>query len=49
MATADLWSSPKGKTPENTLYAAVMREVNVKKEESRFRKVSAGHFASNQA
>jgi hypothetical protein len=49
MATAGLWSSPKGRTPENTLYSAVMREVNVKKEEARFRKVSAGHFASNQA
>jgi hypothetical protein len=49
MATQGLWSSPKGRTPENTLYAAVTREVNVKKEESRFRKVSAGHFASNQA
>jgi hypothetical protein len=49
MATQGLWSSPKGRTPSNTLYAAVMREVNVKKEESRFRKVSAGHFASNQA
>jgi hypothetical protein len=49
MATQGLWSSPKGRTPENTLYAAIMREVNVKKEESRFRKVSAGHFASNQA
>ena len=48
MATQGLWSSPKGRTPENTLYAAVMREVNVKKEESRFRKVSAGHFASAQ-
>jgi hypothetical protein len=49
MAAQGLWASPKGRTPENTLYAAIMREVNVKKEESRFRKVSAGHFASNQA
>ena len=30
MAAKGYWSSPKGKTPASTLYAALMREVQVK-------------------
>jgi hypothetical protein len=40
-----LWSSPKGKTPHATLYAAIIRETSTKGAEARFRKVERGHFA----
>lgn len=44
MATQGLWSSPNGKTPEATLYAAVLREVRDKGTSARFRKVDRGLF-----
>ena len=46
MAAKKLWSSPNGKTPEATLHAALMREINVKKSASRFSKAGRGLFAS---
>lgn len=44
MAQQDLWSSPNGKTPEATLYAAMIREIAAKGSEARFRKVERGLF-----
>jgi len=44
MAEQGLWSSPAGKTPHATLYAAMMREARDKGTESRFRKVDRGMF-----
>jgi hypothetical protein len=41
-----LWSSPKGKTPHATLYAAILRETSTKGAEARFRKTDRGLFAS---
>ncbi|MBK9126296.1 MAG: hypothetical protein IPM13_00640 [Phycisphaerales bacterium] len=45
MATRGLWSSPNGKTPEATLYAAILREISTKGDAARFRKVERGQFA----
>jgi len=45
MAAKGYWSSPKGKTPASTLYAALMREVQVKGNASRFVKTGPGRFA----
>ncbi|GJQ27323.1 MAG: hypothetical protein HBSAPP02_23550 [Phycisphaerae bacterium] len=47
MAEKGLWTSPGGKTPEATLYAAMMREARDKKAESRFKKIDRGQFAFN--
>ena len=44
MAEQGLWSSPAGKTPHATLYAAMMREARDKGGASRFRKVERGLF-----
>ena len=49
MADQGLWSSPNGKTPEATLYAAMIREIAAKGSEARFRKVERGLFASPKA
>ncbi|MEP0847323.1 MAG: hypothetical protein HRF50_10970 [Phycisphaerae bacterium] len=46
MAEQGLWSSPNGKTPEATLYAAILREIGTKGDAARFRKVERGQFAS---
>ena len=45
MAARGYWSSPKGKTPSATLYAALMREVQRKGAASRFAKTGPGRFA----
>jgi hypothetical protein len=45
MAAKGYWTSPKGKTPSSTLYAAMMREVQQKGKESRFVKTGPGRFA----
>lgn len=45
MAEARLWTSPGGKTPAATLYAAIVREIGKKDGPCRFRRVSPGHFA----
>lgn len=39
------WKSPGGKTPDRTLYAAIIRELAAKGEASRFRKTERGQFA----
>ena len=45
MAEQGLWTSPAGKTPHATLYAAILREINTKGSEARFKKVERGQFA----
>ena len=47
MAAKKLWTSPGGKTPSATLYAAVLREIAAKGRESRFKKVDRGLFVKN--
>ncbi len=44
MAEQGLWSSPAGKTPHATLYAAILREIGDKGGEARFRKADRGLF-----
>ena len=48
MAAKGYWTSPAGKTPANTLYAAIMREVNTKENASRFRRLTKGRFERNK-
>ena len=47
MAENGLWTSPGGKTPHATLYAAMVREISTKGKEARFKKVERGMFAIN--
>ncbi|GAF83555.1 unnamed protein product [marine sediment metagenome] len=42
MAEQGLWSSPAGKTPHATLYAAMLREIGAKGDAARFKKVDRG-------
>ena len=46
MAAKGYWSSPNGQTPAATLYSAILREINVKGKEARFKKTERGHFAA---
>jgi HB1, ASXL, restriction endonuclease HTH domain len=46
MAEQKLWTSPNGKTPANTLYAAILREIAIKGRQARFRKMGRGKFAT---
>jgi hypothetical protein len=46
MAAKGYWSSPGGKTPDATLCSAILREIKVKGEQSRFVKTAPGRFAS---
>lgn len=45
MAKSGLWTSPGGKTPDRTLYSAILREIATKGKQSRFRKTERGKFA----
>ena len=47
MAEQGLWTSPGGKTPHATLYAAMTREIATKGKDARFRKVDRGQFEFN--
>jgi len=47
MTVRGLWTSPNGKTPEATLYAAMLREITTKGAQARFRKVDRGQFEFN--
>ncbi len=49
MAAQKYWTSPAGKTPANTLYAAILREIQTKAGQARFRKVDRGRFDLNPA
>lgn len=46
MAAKGLWTSPGGKTPAATLYAAIVREIRDKGDSARFRKMDRGLFAA---
>ena len=46
MAAKKLWHSPAGKTPEATLYAAMLREITKKGDAARFVKAAPGRFAA---
>jgi hypothetical protein len=45
MAAKKYWSSPNGKTPAATLYAAILKDVTTKGKDARFKKVERGQFA----
>ncbi|WP_425619092.1 winged helix-turn-helix domain-containing protein [Anatilimnocola sp. NA78] len=47
IAAKGYWSSPGGKTPHATLYSAILREINTKGHEARFKKTDRGNFAFN--
>lgn len=47
MEAKALWSSPGGKTPAATLYAAILREITRRGVRARFQKVDRGRFAFN--
>jgi hypothetical protein len=44
MAAKGYWTSPGGKTPWATLYSAILREIQVKGADSRFKKADRGTF-----
>jgi len=48
MAKRGLWTSPGGKTPEATLYAAILREIGAKGTAARFARAGKGEFASTK-
>jgi hypothetical protein len=47
MGAKGLWKSPGGKTPDRTLYSAILREINTKAKDARFKKTDRGHFTAN--
>jgi hypothetical protein len=49
MEAKGLWKSPGGKTPEATLYAAIIREIAAKGTAARFRKHERGVFVAGKA
>ena len=49
MAAKGYWTSPGGKTPHATLYAAILREIQVKGSGTRFQKTERGKFARSAA
>ena len=48
MEAKGLWKSPGGKTPEATLYAAIIREIAAKGEKARFKKHDKGVFVAGK-
>src|SRR3954451_9986624 len=42
MAEKGYWTSISGKTPANTLYSAILREIGTKGKEARFKKAERG-------
>ena len=47
MEAKGYWKSPGGKTPHATIYAAMLREINEKGKDARFKKMDRGLFAAN--
>lgn len=45
MANKGYWTSPGGKTPANTLYSAILREMSTKNSQARFVKAERGKFS----
>jgi hypothetical protein len=48
MEAKGLWTSPGGKTPEATLYAAIIREIAAKGSAARFKKHERGVFVAGK-
>jgi hypothetical protein len=48
MAAKGYWTSPGGKTPERTLYSALVRGITANGKESRFKKGERGKFLVNK-
>lgn len=48
IAETGLWQSPSGKTPEATIYAAIIREIKAKGDAARFVKKDRGLFVANR-
>ena len=46
MLASGMWKT-SGKTPQATIYAAIIREIAAKKAESRFKKTDRGLFTTN--
>ncbi|MCO6454777.1 MAG: winged helix-turn-helix domain-containing protein [Pirellulaceae bacterium] len=44
MTAQGLWSSPGGATPDATLYSSILRDINTKGKDARFKKTDRGHF-----
>lgn len=49
MAAKGYWQSPKGRTPSGTLYSAILRELQTKREKARFCKSERGKFRLHSA
>jgi hypothetical protein len=48
MAAKGYWTSPGGKTPQATLFSAILREIQTKGDRSRFEKAERGKFTLRQ-
>jgi hypothetical protein len=48
MEARRLWTSPGGKTPDATLYAAIIREIAAKGEKARFKQHERGVFVAGK-
>lgn len=46
MAAKKLWTSPGGKTPHATLFSAILREIQTKGKDARFKKAERGKFTA---
>jgi vancomycin resistance protein YoaR len=44
MAEKGYWTSPGGKTPQATLYSSILRELQTKGKDARFKKTERGRF-----
>ena len=45
MAAKGYWTSPGGRTPHATLYSGMLKEINLKGGDARFKKTGRGRFA----
>jgi hypothetical protein len=46
MAEKNYWTSPGGRTPQATLYSAILRELQTKGSQARFHKTERGKFTA---
>jgi hypothetical protein len=46
LAAKNIWKSPGGKTPDRTLYSAILREIGTKGKDARFKKTERGKFVA---
>ncbi len=49
MAANGYWTSPGGRTPHATLYSGILKEINLKGADARFKKTGRGKFALDKA